>query len=170
MLSIVKLFALLTVASVGAATAASAQSTTPKPDPIIGTWRLKPTEARVSAGAPLVAPTQQTEVYRLVDPDRIELTLTRTVGDAAASTIVVSWPAGGGVLQWVTAPTRENQVLIETLVAPGEWYVTYWSDGKQFMTMHKVISSDGKIMRQTVRGGFDQGKPFEVVLVFARED
>lgn len=37
------------------------------------------------------------------------------------------------------------------------------------MTRHKVISKDGKILRQTLRGVDDDGKPFEVLLVFNRQ-
>jgi hypothetical protein len=55
-------------------------------------------------------------------------------------------------------------------MAPGEWLVTYLlQGGKQVATMHKVISKDGKTMRQTIRGFDTDGKPFEQLQVFDRQ-
>jgi hypothetical protein len=42
--------------------------------------------------------------------------------------------------------------VVEILLKPGEWYVTFLMNGKQMTTMHKTISADRKTMRQTVRG------------------
>jgi hypothetical protein len=57
----------------------------------------------------------------------------------------------------------------ETLIGPGDWYVTYLQNGKQFLIMHKVISDDGKTMRQTITGIGPQGKPGEQIQVLDRQ-
>jgi hypothetical protein len=60
-------------------------------------------------------------------------------------------------------------MLIETRVTPGEWRVTYLANGVQFLTMQKIVSPDGKSMRQVASGLTAQGASFEGVLVFDRQ-
>jgi hypothetical protein len=49
--------------------------------------------------------------------------------------------------------------ILEALLAPGEWLVIAMQDGRQVATRRKVISKDGKTMRQTVRSFAPDGKP-----------
>jgi hypothetical protein len=42
-------------------------------------------------------------------------------------------------------------------------------NGKQTLTIHKIISEDGKTMRQTVTSVDSKGKPFEELRVFERQ-
>jgi hypothetical protein len=41
--------------------------------------------------------------------------------------------------------------------------------GKQFLTMHKLVSSDGSTMRQTIKGLDPQGRPGEQIQVLRRQ-
>jgi len=77
----------------------------------------------------------------------------------------VTWPAQGGVAE---EGSSEEELLVETLIAPGEWYVTRIQDGKQIQFMHKVISEDGKIMRQTIEGVAEWGS-YKGVMVFDKQ-
>jgi hypothetical protein len=50
----------------------------------------------------------------------------------------------------------------------GEWYVTQIQDGKQVVTIHKVVAKDGRTMRQIVKGIEPNGKVLESIQVFDR--
>ena len=134
-------------------------------DPIIGTWRLnvEKSERSTSAAVPVK---EQIEVYREIDNDLIELTLTRTRTDGSFSSSKLTWPVQGGA---VKGNRREGQSLVETLIAPGEWYVTYMRDGKQYLTVHKAVSKDGKTLTQTFKGVDSSGKLIEATAVFDRQ-
>ena len=64
--------------------------------------------------------------------------------------------------------TLPTPLLIETLVAPGEWLVTYMQDGRQYGTLRKVVSADGKTMRETFKGTV-QGQSLEIAVVVDRQ-
>lgn len=63
----------------------------------------------------------------------------------------------------------EGTSWVETLIDPGNWYVTRLQNSKQVALVHKTFSKDGKTMRQTTKGTDDQGKPYEQVKVFDRQ-
>jgi len=139
----------------------------PTLDPLIGAWKLNPAATKVSPGMPFPLPTQRTEVYRQTDSGRITLAVTTLTQSGSATTSNLAFSARGGLVTQDNAPP--GQVLIETRVAPGEWRVTYLANGIQFLTMHKVVTPDGKTMTQTVSGETPQGARFEGVLVFDRQ-
>ncbi len=134
-------------------------------DPIIGTWKLN-LEKSTGQSSPAAPIKEQTEVYREIDSDLIELTLTRIGADSSPTSSKLTWPIQGGALKGLLRP---GQSLVETFIAAGEWYVTYMQDGKQYLTIHKVISKDGKTMRQTSKGVDAQGKPYERLRLFDRQ-
>lgn len=136
-------------------------------DPIIGTWKLNPAATRVSPGMPFPPPPQRTEVYRQTESGQIALTVTTPNSNGSATTSTLTFSARGGTVAQENAPP--GQQLVETRVAPGEWRVTHLANGVQFLTMQKVVSPDGKTMRQTITGVTLQGKSFEGVLVFERQ-
>jgi hypothetical protein len=136
-------------------------------EPVLGTWKLNPAGTRASPGAPLVPPSQRTETYRLTDAGDIELALATTAADGATSTSTLVFSARGGVVRQPGAPA--GPMLVETRLGPREWLVTYLADGTQFMTMRKVISADGRTMRQHVSGVVPGGRPWDGQLVFERQ-
>ena len=147
---------------------AQTQDLREKPDPIIGTWKLIPTASKASPESPVQIPAQRTEVYRLTDSGQIEFAiLTPSGSTGAVTTSNFTFSARGGLA------TREKPVAgvitIETRVAPGEWLVTHLRDGVQTAIMRKLISPDGKTMRQTATGLTTDGKPYERVMVFERQ-
>ena len=137
-------------------------------DPIIGTWNLN--LAKSSPSTDDQDPKERTEVYREVDDDLIELVLGNTLMDGSSTSSKWTWPKQGGfVNRHLPEPLPEGRAYVVTLVEPGHWYVTIVRNGKQVGLYHKTISTDGKTMGQTFKGLDDQGKPFEVVMVFDKQ-
>ena len=114
-------------------------------------------------------PKAQTEVYRELASGQIELELTRVNNEGASTSVIFSWPAGGGVVQDPRDGLPKGMTAVETLLKPGEWYVTVLLDGKQVMTMHKVISRDRQTMRQTLKGLDPQGRSVQQIQVLRRQ-
>jgi hypothetical protein len=108
------------------------------------------------------------EDYSELDTGQIELTLTRTVADGTSSVSRLTWPAQGGAVTFLQGDPR-GRSLVETLIASGEWYVTYMRNGKQYLTVHKAVSKDGKTLLQTYKGEDSSGKPIETTLIFDRQ-
>lgn len=164
------LLAALAALCIGTSGLVVAQDNQVKADPIIGTWKLNPSQSKVTAGTdPVAFPKEHIEVYRYREPTSIELTLTRTNADGTRTMSTLSWPAEGGLVTRLQGNAPQSQVLVETLVGPGEWRVTYLRGGRQYLTMQTIIAADGRTMRQIVRGIDAQGKPFESVQGFDRQ-
>jgi len=142
----------------------AAQPVGAEPEPLIGTWRLNMSASHVPAGEPQsLFPRQRTETYRRLESGRLQL----TIQDGPSAPETRSWPAHGGIIDDGGPPS--DDMIIETFIVPGEWRVTYLSKGSQYLTMRKVVSADGKRMRQEFRGEDAQRKSFEALLVFDRQ-
>ena len=63
--------------------------------------------------------------------------------------LTIVWPASGGAVQYVQGTPTPGETLVETRLAPGDWLVTYMREGAQYETMCKVVSADGRTLRQT---------------------
>ena len=136
-------------------------------DPVIGTWKLVPTQSTRGAKPPR----QAVESYRELDGDRIELSGTITAADGSVSRSRFDFPARGGVLQVRELPAGmpTGMSYVETWIGPGEWYMTAMLEGRQVATRHKVVAKDRKSMRQTVRTVDPTGRPIDQTEVYTRE-
>src|SRR5262245_20055504 len=141
-------------------------------DPLVGTWKLNLAHSQFSpvllALQKTTVPKERTEIYRLVN-NRIGLTQTSIRSDGSKEEAPkLTWPAQGGA---VVSQSANGLSYVETLIGPGEWLVTAMlQDGTQVGTLRKIISKDGKTMRQIIKGVDPQsGKPFEQVFVFDRQ-
>jgi hypothetical protein len=134
-------------------------------DPIVGTWKLDVGSSKFV----LPPPKEQTEVYRELASGEIEMVLTRVQSDGKSTSTTLTWPSSGGAVHDPYGHLPKGETLVETLLGPGEWFVTYMRNGKQYLTMHKLISPDGKTMRQTIRGLDPQGHPAEQIQVVRRQ-
>ena len=142
-------------------------------DPIIGIWRLNIANSKFSPvllkAMNETVPKEATETYKLIG-DQIELTYENTMTDGGRISGRYTWPRYGG-----EAKAQEEAVsitgvtIIETLIAPGEWYATFLKDGKQFIVIHKAISEDSKTMSLRYRGIDARGNPFEQIDVYERQ-
>ena len=137
-------------------------------DPLLGTWKLDPSRSNFPR-ADVPHPKQQTEIYREAS-GRIHLIIARTLSDGSSDPRELGWPTPGGIVGVEQGrPLAAQQMIIETHVGPGDWFVTYLRKGAQYQTQHKVISSDGKTMRQVIRGVDAKGQAFEQIQVFERQ-
>ena len=152
-------------------TVAMGQTGKAQVEPIIGSWRMNVSASKISPTLQdvfkIAAPKQRTEVYRQIPNGRIELKGTFTGIDGSSYSYSKTFPAEGGMAQLANSEPSESDV--NTRVSPREWYVTIMQNGKQTLTIHKVISEDGKTMRQTVTSVDSKGKPFEELRVFERQ-
>jgi hypothetical protein len=145
----------------------------PKPDPIIGTWKLNVVKSRFSSVLLKVlnetVPKEKTEIYQELD-DRIVMTVSATLTGREPISAKCSWPRQGGIASILeNVPSMEGVSIIETLIAPGEWYVTFLKDGKQLLAVHKVVSKDGKTMNLTYIGADAQGNHFDQIDVYDKQ-
>jgi hypothetical protein len=142
-------------------------------DPIIGTWILNSTKTAEYENSLNLTPadpstfrwSSRTEAYKELKSGLIELTLTIIGIDGLSEVSKVTWPAQGGIAE---QESSEEILIVETLVAPGEWYVTRIQGGKQFQLIHKIVSEDGKIMSQTIEGIGEWGS-YKGGMVFDRK-
>ena len=137
-------------------------------DPIIGTWKLDVANSTFSAAMQDVPPKELVEVIREVEGDRLELAQNGTQEDGARVTFRITFPSQGGLVTINEGEGTEGLTFIETLVSPGNWYATTLRAGKQVILRHKVVSADGSMKRETVRGTDERGRPFEQIEVYRR--
>ncbi|MBN1831664.1 MAG: hypothetical protein JW896_06085 [Deltaproteobacteria bacterium] len=135
-------------------------------DPIIGTWKLNLAESKFPATE--VMPKERTEIYRELDVDLIEFEATGTEANGSPISFKATWPQQGGTVDILQGGNEETS-YIETLIEPGDWYVTVLQNGKQVGVIHKTFSQDGKRMRQTYTSTDAQGNPFERLSVYDRQ-
>jgi hypothetical protein len=136
-------------------------------DPIIGTWKLNLAKSTFAPNAP-PPPKEQIEIYRYINVGEIELTYKNIEKDRTSTLLVLTWPAQGGAVKVLQGDIPKSMSWVEILIG-GEWYVALLQDGKQAYTRHKIVSKDGKILRQSFRSTDSQGKPYENILVFDRQ-
>jgi hypothetical protein len=138
-------------------------------DPIIGTWKLNVSKSRTLPDLPIDVgqrAKEATEIYQEVD-DQIELTLTGTSGEPISGKC--RWPRDGGIAIIQEDALMGVILIVETLIAPGEWYATFLKDGKQVVVIHKIISKDGRTMSLISKQADAQGKPCEQTVVYDRQ-
>ena len=135
-------------------------------DPITGTWKL---DVRASRFVKFEAPKEQTESYKELAFGEIEMILTRVAKDGAQSRVRLTWPALGGAVQDPAGALGKGKSAIETMLGPGEWLVTFLENGKQWSTMRKVVSPDGRTMTQTAKFVDPDGRTLTQIQVLRRQ-
>ena len=137
-------------------------------DPIIGTWKLDVTKSEIPPSETAIK--ELTETYLEIEGDQIEFTRKGTQANGAAISSKWTWPRQGGMVKRLyPSPLPADRAYVQTVVEPGNWYVTVLQNGKQGGVRHKTFSKDGKIMTQIYKEMDAQGKPFVEVLVFDRQ-
>jgi hypothetical protein len=134
-------------------------------DPIIGNWKLNIAKSKFPS--PESTPKELTEIYREIEGNQIELTRTTTLPDGSSRSLKDSWPCQGGIAKPLEGDAAGSS-YVQTLIAPGNWYVTHLQDGKQVAIRHKTLSKDGKIMIHILKGIY-QGRPYERTEVFDKQ-
>lgn len=143
---------------------AAAQSADNEDYPIIGMWKFNK-EASMALGQTRDF-RARTETYELSQDGRITMTVSTDEAGGSSSEVTIAWNARGGI----TRPDSDGRRYVEARLSPGRWLVTYLlADGSQQVTLEKVVSMDGRTMRETWRGFSEQGQPFEVHALFDRQ-
>ncbi len=135
--------------------------------PLEGTWKL---DAALSRFAPnhATAPKEETMSIRMVG-DRLELTTSGTQKTGARIAGKYSFPKNGGEFKDIQTAPVPGEISIETVLEPGDRFLTSLKDGKQVEVQHLVISKDGKSMKITDRGTDAKGRPYESVSVYKKQ-
>lgn len=136
-------------------------------DPIIGTWKLNVSKSKYPSNEK--PPREVTETYREIDGGRIELTYEGIEDDGTKFLFKATWPVEGGLANIIEGQANPKRSYVETLLEPGNWYVTVLDDGKQTGVMHKIFSRDGKIMTQTSTSVDEEGKKVNIVRVYEKQ-
>jgi hypothetical protein len=136
-------------------------------DPIIGTWKLNIGKSKSSQLA-ASSIKEQIEVYRELDSGRIEYSSTRIGQDGSRSLFKSIFPKQGGIAEVLQGGT-EGISYVNTLIEPGNWYLSVMMNGGQVGIIHKTFNKDGKVMRQTLKGVDAQGKYVEGESLFDRQ-
>ncbi len=136
-------------------------------DPIIATWKLNVTKSKYPPNEN--PPRELTETYREINGDLIDFTYDITQADGTNILFKATWPAEGGIITISEGQGDEKISYVETLLEPGNWYVTVLQDGKQITTMHKLISKDGKTMTQTITSVNNEGKKFTITRIYEKQ-
>jgi hypothetical protein len=134
-------------------------------DPLIGTWILNIDRSKFPPNFPSI-PKEQTETYRELSNDQIELTYQNVDQDGSSSLLIETYSMQGGIAKVQKGDSPYS--FVQTRIAQDEWIVTYLRDGKQVGTRHKKISKDGNTLRQTISFN-DEGMKFELLLVFDKQ-
>jgi len=135
-------------------------------DPIIGTWKTNFEKSSFPADQQGIK--EDTNTYREIDGNLIELSIKTINPDGSLYTALWTWPKQGGFAKVLSRTLDEGVIYVQTLIEPGHWCVNIMKDGKQIARYHKVVSKDGKTMRQTLIGSKD-GKPISIMKVLERQ-
>jgi hypothetical protein len=132
-----------------------------------GTWKLNAAQSKFAPNH-ATAPKEETMVFRVVG-DQFELTDTGTQKDGVAIAGKYTSPVNGGVFKVLQTAPAEGESYVETMLEPGNRFLTQLKNGKQTQVQHLAISRDGKTMSITTRGTDAKGKPFESISVFDKQ-
>ncbi len=135
-------------------------------DPIIGTWKTNLEKSSFPDDQQGIK--EDTNTYREIEGDLIELSITTIQEDDSLYTALWTWPKQGGFAKCLSRTLPEGFLYVQTLIEPGHWCVCITQDGKQIARYHKIVSKDGKTMRQTLIGTKD-GKPIHIMKVLERQ-
>jgi hypothetical protein len=136
-------------------------------DPIIGTWKTNIEKSSLPADQQGIK--ADTNAYREIEGDLIELSIETINADGSLYSAKWTWPKQGGFAKCLSRTIPEGVLYDEVLVAPGHWYVSITQNGRQIAMYNKIVSKDGKTMRQTWTGIDKEGKPLHIIKVFERQ-
>lgn len=135
-------------------------------DSLIGTWKTNLEKSIIPAGPKAIK--EDTNTYCEIDGDLIELTIKTVYEDDSVYLVKYTWPKQGGFAKSLTKTLPEGFLYVQVLVEPGFWTTSLTQDGVQVGRYHKVVSKDGKTMRQTFKSTKD-GKSVYMMKVLERQ-
>ena len=136
-------------------------------DPIIGIWKTNLEKSSFPAEQQGIK--EDINTYREIEGGLIELSIKTINPDGSKYTALWTWPKQGGFAKCLSRTLDEGVIYVQTLIEEGHWCVCIMRDGKQTARYHKVVSKDGKTMRQTLTGMDGEGNPVNIVKVLERQ-
>lgn len=145
-------------------------------DPIVGNWKLviEKTEGQMPESLKALSkqgpPKESNVAYKEVDKDLLEFTTNMVFDDGSARSSKWTFPkTGGKVDRLLPEPLPEERSYVYTKLKPGEWIVTVMENNIQLHVMRKIVSKDGKTMREIRFENDPQGKSAEFVQVYNKQ-
>ncbi len=164
----VLLFVLLFACAMSPVAAQKPTGKTPKAShPVEGTWKLNAVQSKFAPDQ-ATAPKEETMVFRVVG-DQIELSYTGTQKNGATIAGKGIFPINGGIPKDIQPAPAEGESYVETMIDPGNRFLTTLKNGKQIEVQHLVVGKDGKTMSITAKGTDAKGKSFENVSVYDKQ-
>jgi len=141
--------------------------------PIVGVWKFNAAESQLSPAMLAIlgwqSPLKEAKAfYRQLNADLLEYTGAGAFSDGSSISNAYAFPSLGGIAER-QPPLPEGSAIIETLISPGEWVVTFLFNGKQGMVIRKIVSKDGMKLHETYRGIGPDGKSFESISIYERQ-
>ena len=136
-------------------------------DPLIGTWKTNLEKSSFPAEQQGIK--EDINTYREIEGGLIELSIKTTNPDGSLYTARWTWPKQGGFAKVLSRTLDEGVLYVQTLIEPGHWCVCIMKDGIQTARYHKVVSKDGKTMKQTLIGVDGEGNPVNMIKALERQ-
>ena len=136
-------------------------------DPIIGTWKTNLEKSSFPAEQQGIR--EDINTYREIGDDMIELSIKTINPDGSLYTALWTWPKQGGFASCLSRDLDEGVIYVQTFIEPGHWCVCIMRNGIQTARYHKVVSKDGKTMKQTLTGMDREGRPVNIIKVLERQ-
>jgi hypothetical protein len=136
-------------------------------DPLIGTWKTNLEKSSFPADRQGIK--EDINTYREIEGGLIELSITTIQEDGSLYSALWKWPKEGGFANCLSRTLDEGVLYVQTLIESGHWCVCIMKHGKQTARYHKIVSKDGKTMRQTLTGIDQEGKPLHIMKVLERQ-
>jgi hypothetical protein len=136
-------------------------------DPIIGTWKTNLEKSSFPAEQQGIK--EDINTYREIEGGLIELSIKTINPDGSLYTALWTWPKQGGFAKCLSRTLDEGVVYVQTYIEPGHWCVNIMKNGIQSARYHKVVSRDGKTMRQTLIGMDAEGRPVRIIKELERQ-
>ena len=135
-------------------------------DPLIGMWKTNLEKSSFPADQQGIK--EDINTYREIEGDLIELSIKTINPDGSVYTALWTWPKEGGFAKVLSRTLDEGIIYVQTHIDEGHWCVNIMKDGKQIARYHKIVSKDGKTMKQSLIGSKD-GKPIRVIKLLERQ-
>jgi hypothetical protein len=135
-------------------------------DPLIGTWKTNLEKSSFPPDQQGIK--EDINTYREIEGGLIELSIKTVMPDGSLYSALWTWPKQGGFAKCLSRTLDEGIIYVQTHIEEGHWCVCIMKNGKQISRYHKIVSKDGKTMRQTLIGSKD-GKPINIMKVLERQ-
>lgn len=135
-------------------------------DPMVGTWKLNLDKSKPAPGQP-VGVKELTVITRELGTE-LETVFQGVAANGSAFSMKFVNPQQGGLIK-SDQPATEGNLIVITVIKPGEMYGTSIQNGKQVEVTHSVVSADGKTLNRTSTTIDAQGKITESLMVFDKQ-